>query len=419
MKLTVQGVKNFLQWKWIKKASIYALTSGWPLGTAEVVVVVASFLVVYAFTNWSSPTTYGTYRYYMAIVSILSIFSLPGVNTAVTTSVAAGKKGILIPSVWLRFRYTLIASVVIVVAGIYFMLSGKYDLAIAMIVSSVLLPLYMSLDTVFAFLLGKSAFKEVSIARVINTVITTLVIIVLIRVYPNSPFWIILGNITVTSIMYGLSCYWAIKLYGEDIHIGDNTDVERYGKQLTWRGLIGMVETRLDLLIIGSFFSFEQLAVFSVGRLFKDLLSRTWRLFYSLLLPRLSERKTIPPRLTLRLLLSFVGLFSLIGGALIFIIPFLIPFLFTEVYQESVVYAQAFAGLAIIGTVGAVLEAQFASRQQITYLFSVRIGSALTYLTALIVCVPLFKIVGIIVALFFRALAYSGIALWFWYRDNR
>jgi len=419
MKLTAQSVNGFLQWEWIKKASIYTLTSGWPLGTAEAVAVVASFLVVYAFTNWSSPTTYGTYRYYMAVVGILSIFSLPGVNTAVTTSVAAGKKGLLIPSVWLRIRYSLIAVGLVVAAGMYFKLSGQLDLAIALIASSVLLPLYMSLDTVFAFLLGKSAFKEMSIAKSISTVATTLIIIGFIRAYPTSPIWIIIVSITVTSIMYGLSCYWAIKRYGEAIYIGDNTDVERYGKQLTWRGLIGMVETRLDLLIVGSFFSLEQLAVFSVGRLFKDLLSRTWHLFYSLLLPRLSERKTISPGLTLRLLLSLVGLFSLIGGALIFIIPFLIPFLFTEVYQESVVYAQAFAGLTIIGTVGAVLEAQFTSRQQITYLFSVRIGSALTYLAALLVCVPLFEIAGIIVALFFRALAYSGIALWFWHRGNR
>lgn len=419
MKLTSQSARALVQWEWTKKAAIYTLTGGWPLGTAEAVAIAANLLVVYAFTNWSSPTTYGTYRYYMAIVGMLSIFSLPGVNTAITTTVAAGKRGVLIPSVWLRTRYALIASVITLAAGVYFAMLGQRDLAIAMIASSVILPFYMSLDTVFAFLLGKSAFKEMSIARAISTVITTLTIIALIRAYPNSSLCVITGSISVVSVMYGLSLYWAIRRYGEGSSIRDNTDVERYGKQLTWRGFIGIVETRLDLLIVGSFFSLEQLAVFSVGRLLKDMLAKIWRLFYSLLLPRLSERKTISPGLTLRLILSLVGLFSLIGGALIFIIPFLIPLLFTEAYQGSVFYAQAFAGLTIIGTVGAVLEAQFTSGQQITYLFLVRIVSALTYLAALLVCVPLFGIVGIIVALFFRALAYSSTSLWFWHRGNR
>jgi len=419
VKLDTHTLKNVFEWKWMRRATFFTISKGGLLGTSEMIMIAASLITTYAFTNWSSPKTYGTYKFFMAIIGTLSIFSLPGVNTAVTTAVASGKKGILVPLIWLRARYAIIASLIAIAVGIYYAFSNQRELSLALLICGIILPFYMSFDTLFAFLLGKSDFKEILIIRSICVIIPMVGVLTLIRVNPDSPSWIIIGYVSLTAILYGICTYWELKRFKEITIVADYAVVARYGKQLTLRGGIGILENRIDLLLVGSFFSLEQLAVFSVGRLAKDLLSKIQKVFTNLLLPKLSEREHISFALTARLLVILFGVFVLVVGILILSFPYVIPLVFTNTYHESILYAQAFAGLTVIGVIGGVLETQFTSKRLIKELYVIRIGTALAYTLALCLFIPLFGLFGILGAMYLRALTYSGICLILWLKEAR
>jgi len=70
----------------------YFLRGGFWLSSAHLLTGMAAFLVVIAFTRLASKEFYGQYQFIMAIIAILTIFSLPGMQTAIIQAVSRGEE---------------------------------------------------------------------------------------------------------------------------------------------------------------------------------------------------------------------------------------------------------------------------------------------------------------------------------------
>lgn len=419
MRINNRIIRNLPEWAWLHKVSAYSIKSGWPLILSEAVIGISGLATAYAFTHWSSQQSYGAYKYITTIFGILAVFSIPGVNTAVTQAVAAGVRGLLLTAIYYRISWSLFASVIAAIIGAWFYLHGQQNLVPAMLLGAAILPICYAPDTILSFLNGKLAYRSLATIKAISSFSAFLVVVIILLLSPEATMLLVSGSLLIPACVLLAAIFIALRTYPEERNTTPHPVPLKFGFQLTWRGLIGTIEGKLDLLIVGTFFSLEQLAIFSVGKIFRDVLARLWGLVATLLLPKLSSKTKITRSLTARLLVSLCGLFTIIVALAAISAPWLIPLVFSRTYSDSIFYAQSFAGLTAIGTIGAVLEAQFTAQRLIRPLLLTRIVTTISYAVGLVILVPLWGLPGIIGALYFRATSYSISCVILWIRNSR
>ena len=90
-------ITSFLLWsqKYTKADMLYIAKGGFWVMFGQGMNAILSLGLLVAFANFLPKETYGTYRYILSIAGMLSIFTLTGMNSAVSRSVARGSIGIL------------------------------------------------------------------------------------------------------------------------------------------------------------------------------------------------------------------------------------------------------------------------------------------------------------------------------------
>ena len=74
----------------------YFMRGGFWLSLMQGITTLTGFLVVVAFTRLATKDFYGQYQFIMAIIAFLAIFSLPGMQTAITQAVSRNKNAALL-----------------------------------------------------------------------------------------------------------------------------------------------------------------------------------------------------------------------------------------------------------------------------------------------------------------------------------
>ena len=83
-------IYKLLRWseKYTKTDMVYLAKGASWLTSGQIISSFAIVLLAIAFANLIPRETYGTYKYVISVVGALSIFTLPGINTAVVQAVA-------------------------------------------------------------------------------------------------------------------------------------------------------------------------------------------------------------------------------------------------------------------------------------------------------------------------------------------
>jgi len=90
-----ERIINFLRWtqNHTKTDMVYVVSGGFWWMTGKVGLFLISFATMAAFARWLPKEGYGTYQFVLSGLALLSIFTLPGVNTAIVKSIAQKKRG--------------------------------------------------------------------------------------------------------------------------------------------------------------------------------------------------------------------------------------------------------------------------------------------------------------------------------------
>src|SRR3990167_5586122 len=126
------------------------------------------------FANYLPKETYGTYRYILSIAGILSVFTLNGMNQAVSQAVAVGKEGALRASVKYQLKWNIMQFLAFVISGTYYFLNENVHLAISLWIMSIFSPLAAVFNIYGAYLSGKRQFRLNNIFNIISTAIYAL-----------------------------------------------------------------------------------------------------------------------------------------------------------------------------------------------------------------------------------------------------
>ena len=165
----MERIKNrtisILRWseRYTKTDMVYLFRNSLWVFVGQAATSLSAFIVMVVLANLVDKETYGEYRYIISAIALLAIFTLPGLDTALTQSTARGFEGQLHTAVHTKIRWGLVATVIAWTMGGYYAYQGNNGLALSFAVVGTLMPVYGAYFTYFFFLQGKQRFAEAAI----------------------------------------------------------------------------------------------------------------------------------------------------------------------------------------------------------------------------------------------------------------
>lgn len=332
-----------LRWleKYTKADMVYLAKGGFWITFGQSASTLLSLVLIIAFANLLPKETYGTYRYILSLASLLNIFTLTGMNSAVARSVATGNEGALRTSVKYQLKWNILMLAAFFVLGGYYLVNGETSFALSFFILGIFVPSTLALNTYGAYLEGKKEFKFASISTVISAFIYVVGVLTAILL-SGTVVWLIAAY-TLTTFASTLFFYIVIVRRFKPPATADAKETLRYGKELSFIGFIGPISSQIDKIIVTHFWGPAQLAVYSLAMAVPDRASLFIKNWVGIGFPKFAaktpqEINTVFYRRILQ---------GMLGGIMITIAYILIsPYLFKYVvpqYLEGVFYSQILA----------------------------------------------------------------------------
>lgn len=337
---------NLLRWseKYTKTDMVYLTKGGFWVTFGQVFSNVLSLLLVIAFANLLPKETYGYYRYILSIASVLNIFTLTGMNSAVARAVAGGNDSVFKKSVSYQLKWNLLMLSAFVVIGLYFLYLNNLVFALSFFVLGLFTPLTLAFNTYGSFLEGKKNFKLASIASIVSSFIYVIGVFAAILL-SGDIFWLIMAY-TLTTFVSTLFFYLFITFkYNLKNTFPNNNDNEtiQYGRKLTFIGFIGPIASQVDKILLAHFWGPTQLAIYSLAMAVPERATSLIKNWVGIGFPKFANKTPVEINSVFyrRIFQGlFVGLLATIGY--IVLAPFLFKYLLPQ-YLESTFYSQILA----------------------------------------------------------------------------
>ncbi|NLH49882.1 MAG: methyltransferase domain-containing protein [Myxococcales bacterium] len=240
----------------------YYLSGGSLLLIDQGVGMVTGLATAWCFSTYAPKTTYGAYGYIGAIVGMLSLIALPGVSQAIQRSAARGFDGAFAIGMRQRLKAGGVASVILLLLGAIFFLSGQQANAVGALVASVLFPFAYAMDDYRSVLFGKQRFGlYLALHTMLQVAVAagTIAAILLSFSFPA----ILFANMASRAVVNG--AWWLAVQKTVIANRKVDADFRRYGWNLSLVGIVGGISYHLDRVIVGATLGLETMAAYELS----------------------------------------------------------------------------------------------------------------------------------------------------------
>jgi len=249
--------------KYTKIDMVYLTKNGFWVTFGQVMASVISLLLIIAFANLLPKETYGLYRYILSLAGILNIFTLTGMNSAISRAVAGGNEGILRTLVRYQLKWNVLMLVGFLVLSAYYFFNGDTIFATAFFILGIFTPATLSLNTYGAYLDGKRAFRMASTASILSTLVYTLGMIGMIFISDN--VLLLIG--TYACITFATTAFFYFyTVHRFNLPLSTDTDTLSFGKKLTITNLITPIASQADKIILAHFWGPAEVAIYVLAQ---------------------------------------------------------------------------------------------------------------------------------------------------------
>lgn len=380
----------------------YYIKNSFYLIFAQGVSMVFGFLMSITFARLLTKEIYGQWNYIFSIIGVLAIFTLPGMDTAITQAVARGHDKVLIEGTKERFKWSILGSIAVFVVGVYYFMIDSVLLGKCIMISSLFLPFFQNFQTYSAFLSGKKQFDKVAMYQAVTLIISVLVTVLVIY-FSRNLILILIANLFSISVFH---VYFFSTIIKNIKNGGDNKEAITFGKHLTISQIPNQFRNHYDKIVIGIFLGFSDLAVYSIALGVYNLINPLRSVIATLIFPKLSqmEEQHAYSEVKERLPYLIIGA-AVIAGLLILFCPYIIPLFYSKRYTASVIYAQILLISFIFSApVPAFTKALLPSQKKIKEIYKIRIANALIEIVLLTFLIISFGLLGAVIAKFLTRL---------------
>lgn len=372
----------------------YLVRGGFWLSAGYSGVTLLRLLLVVILAHFADRAFYGQYQLIFSILATILVFSLPGMNIAITQSVARGYDSSLITGTKSKLRWAVLGSIALLgVAGFFYFIKPE-PIWYVFIFMALSFPLYACFSSIIFYYRGKENFRKAAIYNVLTSAIT-ITSVIIVFFLTKSLLAIVLAMIIPVTFVYVLIYFKILqKIKSRKIDKG----VVSYGKNLTFMTLFELITPHIDKFVIAYIAGFEGLAIYSIALAVVLHLGILGKQFSFLILPKLSRAKAHHFEKIKKLfwLASLGVVFCVI--VLILIMPWLIPLLFSQKYVASVHYAQIAMVYLVFFLPSSILIAFFQGKKKTKLLYTYNFGTGVMNIVLLAVFVPLLGVFGAIIS---------------------
>lgn len=389
-------IKNLLLWsqKYTQTDMLYVAKGGFWLFMGQMVNFLANFLLIMAFTNWLSKETFGTYKYVLSLLGILSIPSLSGLSSAVLNAAAKNEDGSFLPALKLKLKWGFWGSLASLAVAFYYFLNSNQILAICFLIVACFLPFFNSFSLYDSFLAGKKKFALQNKFGILTQIIS-LIFLGGTVFFTKNIFIILLAYFLPLTLIYIIFFY----LTKKNIDPKNKSDPETlsFGKHLSLMGIWGNISSQADKIILWHFFGPVPLAIYSLAMMMPDKIKDTLKIIGSLAMPKLVTKpiqelkKSIPTR-TLQLFALAIPVMLLY----ILIAPYIFKWFFPQ-YVGAVIYSQVYA-LILLSYPRVLAGSVLSAKQKTKELYIGSLALTPVYWIMLLTLIPFFGLWGAIVS---------------------
>ncbi|MEX0924388.1 MAG: oligosaccharide flippase family protein [Candidatus Paceibacterota bacterium] len=392
-----ERLKHLLRWseQYTKTDMIYAARGGFWLTVGKIVLSATSFATMVVFANLLPAEIYGNYQFVLATVSVLTIFSLPGIKNALVRSVARGDEGSFLTAFWVRMKWSVLTSIALGCVGLWYFWNEDVLLLAAFLVAAFLFPLRMAEPTTEQFWQGRKQFN-IQIA-------THLIVTFASAVAVMATLWVTDNLVYILLAFFGVQAVFGIGVYLFTMSRLRNHRVDKdmvsYGKSLTVMSVIGTAADHLDKILLFAFLPPAHLAVYSFAI---DPVKKVKGFFSikELALPKLSQHGVAGEARKKKVFYKTLRLFAVsVPAAFLLAVsaPYIYEFIFPQ-YVESVVYFQALTVLVAF-TPFAIFGASLLAEMKTTSQYILQITVPSLKILFFFVLIPLWGIWGVVFAI--------------------
>ena len=311
----------------------YFIKNGFWVAVREVFTLAMGLLVSVAFTRLTTKELYGNYELILSIFSLVSIVSISGLNAAIIRSVARGYEGSYPKAVKASFSWSFLGSLIIFIIGLFYFIYQDKTIGIIFLVSSILFPFIYGINYWQALFSGQKRFDLATKFASLQSVVSGLIMGLVIFLFPDKLIIIILAHFLLSS---GFNILFFKKSLSFLRNNKKDKEIISYGYFLTKINVLATVANNLDKIIIGIFLSPADLAVYAIGvNLARKFLNLT-KSFLATATPKIAQKNTLNRK-------AYFGVFiffSIISVILYFLFPIVIPVLFSQKYESSIILSQ-------------------------------------------------------------------------------
>ncbi|MBG9452131.1 hypothetical protein ABE67_22915 [Cytobacillus firmus] len=359
---------------------------------------------------------YGSYNYFISLLTLVSIFSLPGMNQAITNSISNGRYGILKAATFVKLKYSILGILFLITFLTYELLfrNPETSTIIMYIVCIIMLVPFNALTSYTSFYNGVQDYKGLKRTNInlnIFIIITTISITILTK---NVVF-------ALTTYLVGVSLFQFF-IYIKQIKQCENEEYLekdiRFGKSFSGINAILHFSNNIERILIAHFLGLEMLAIYTVASAIPNQFRRISGFGITYLFPKISALneyeaiKTIKQyRLKLNVFYFSIGLIGILVS------PILIVLLYGEKYNESVIYTQLFFLVMTMNLTNSTLtKLLLPALQKTKLLLQINLIMGILNIIGYLVLIPIFDIMGVIYSQLVSTIAGSIIG---WSKINK
>ena len=329
---------------------VYLVKNGSYLANLLFIKIGLAAISMWAFATFLSPFEYGIYSYLFSMLTLLSLFTLTGMNNSILIASANNSTIKTLSSLLLvRIKFGTLGSLAALAVSAYYYLQGNLTLTIGMLLVATIIPVFAPFNNYTSILTGRKKFKSKLFFESGELIFYTIAI--LLSVFFISKALYIFLSVTLVSIIYRAFAYSrVINKYNQKkskllktIQFERAKKLAKKGKQLSLINLIPNIANHIDKIIIFALLGATELSIYAFATMPVEQLKNFFRIIPSLAKPKLanishtSHKKTLSYQILLITILS-VGTIVLY----IFLSPLLFKFLFPT-YLDSLFYSQVFS----------------------------------------------------------------------------
>lgn len=356
--------------------------------------LVSTYFLVRALTQ----DEFGMYSFVIGVASTMTIFGFGGLKNAIMQSVARGHRGTYRKAVPLAFSGCMIGSFLILGLAYWFFKGHDFALASALIIAALCLPFYEGLSQWRNIKIGEERFaaffKQETLWQF--TMHATMVAVALL--YPHNialPVLVFLGVPAILNTIFTVKDLRSIK--------PEETDEPQsisYGLRTSFYAAFNTIAVNADKLFLFAFMSPTATAVFVAAERIPEVLRNIVQDAIAAYAPRFAREQAYTKELdkALRVVALVIGLSVFVFAFTL--LPFVLTFIFGEIYAESIPYAQALCLSVAIGNASNIRFRYIRSKLDTVNFAKITILTSLLRLLMSAILIPFYGIAGAVASAF-------------------